>query len=504
VRELPRIAAVVAVTVLVGVVSFLLLPQPEGLNVRSKLAAAFGSGQGATGSSTADGQPAPRDAAAYQGGSLDLRSRGALPGDPMLLVPDASPPLWRGDVLVDYDGTSWSSGSPALTPEPAVPELSVPPGPDDVTGAGATTRTDTVQRLAGFTGLVVAPGRIVSLQVDARTLQTGHSVRIWTDAVDAGTGSYTVTSERPAATPAQLRQAGGPDQVEMANLELPGALPGRVVDLARQVTGTATTRYDKVRAVEAYLAANERYQLDSPVPAAGEDAVDDFLFVSHRGFCEQFASAETVLLRSVGVPARLVTGLAYGQAAPDGQRLFRASDSHAWVEVWYPGTGWVSSDPTAGASLAQDETGTSPMALLKRALSSWGGRLLLAVGLVLLATLLALGARALGRRRRPARATVGSSGAATGPLLAAFARLERALADAGRPRRPSDSLRDLAWRLPRNEATQRALASLERAVYGSRPLAADEALAAEQELDRLAEEVLAGAEGVNVPGGTLR
>jgi hypothetical protein len=372
-----------------------------------------------------------------------------------------------------------------------------------VTGAGATTRTDTVQRLAGFTGLVVAPGRVVSLQVDARTLQTGHSVRIWTDTVEDGTGSYTVTSEQPAATPSVLRQASGPDQVEVVNLELPGALPGRVGDLARQLTGAAQTRYDKVKAVEAYLAANERYQLDSPVPAAGEDAVDDFLFVSHRGFCEQFASAETVLLRSVGVPARLVTGLAYGQASSAGQRVFRASDSHAWVEVWYPGTGWVPSDPTAGASLAQDVPGSSPMALLKRALASWGGRLLLAVGLVLLAGVLALAARAL-RRRRPVHVTVGSPGAAAGPLLAAFARLERALAETGSPRRPSDSLRDMAWRLPRSAATQHALATLERAVYGSRPPAAAEALAAEEELDRLAEEVRAGAEGVNAGSGTLR
>jgi hypothetical protein len=147
------------------------------------------------------------------------------------------------------------------------------------------------------------------------------------------------------------------------------------------------------------------------------------------------------------------------------------------------------------------------MTLLKQALASWGGRLLLAAGLLLLAGALALGGRALGRRRRPARRSRGAAGAAAGtagPLLAAFARLERALAATGRPRRPSDSIRDLARRLPRSEATVRALAALERAVYGSRPPPAEEARAAEQELDRLAQEVLSGADGVNAGGGTLR
>jgi transglutaminase-like putative cysteine protease len=90
------------------------------------------------------------------------------------------------------------------------------------------------------------------------------------------------------------------------------------------------------------------------VPSAHEDSVDEFLFRSHEGFCEQFASAETVLLRSVGVPSRLVTGYAYGStdAADPGRRLFTDADAHAWVEVYYPGLDWSPSDPTAGSTLA--------------------------------------------------------------------------------------------------------------------------------------------------------
>ena len=84
------------------------------------------------------------------------------------------------------------------------------------------------------------------------------------------------------------------------------------------------------------------------MPAEGVDAVDDFLFVSQRGFCEQIASALTVMLRSQGVPARLATGYLPGERdRVSGVWKVRASDAHAWVEVWFPETGWEAFDPTA-------------------------------------------------------------------------------------------------------------------------------------------------------------
>jgi hypothetical protein len=92
--------------------------------------------------------------------------------------------------------------------------------------------------------------------------------------------------------------------------------------------------------------------LASPLPPAGHDAVDDFLFSSHRGFCEQFASAEVMLLRSVGVPARLVVGFAHGDTSSQpGKRIMRGVDAHAWVQVWYRDVGWIDSDPTASSVL---------------------------------------------------------------------------------------------------------------------------------------------------------
>ena len=133
-------------------------------------------------------------------------------------------------------------------------------------------------------------------------------------------------------------------------------MPTRVRVLAQRLTRRATTVEAKVSAIEDYLHAHERYRLDSPVPDADEDAVDDFLFESHEGFCEHFASAEAVLLRAVGVPTRMVTGFAGGSLEGTG-RVLRGSDAHAWVQVHLGDGRWMWSDPTAGAALAEDRDG---------------------------------------------------------------------------------------------------------------------------------------------------
>jgi hypothetical protein len=106
------------------------------------------------------------------------------------------------------------------------------------------------------------------------------------------------------------------------------------------------------------------------VPPAGVDAVDDFLFGSRRGFCEQIATALAVMLRSRGVPARLATGYVPGERdRVTGLWKVRASDAHAWVEVWFPETGWQAFDPTADVPLAGDAARPSVGAELAGALA---------------------------------------------------------------------------------------------------------------------------------------
>lgn len=131
----------------------------------------------------------------------------------------------------------------------------------------------------------------------------------------------------------------------------------------------------------------------------------------------------------------------------------RARNSHAWVEVWYPGVGWVASDPTASAALAQDGSLWSQLASwVDRSLVTAGGRVQLAVGL-LVALVAGAVVTAVVRRRSRARTDRQRddgqllSGRA-GPLLAAFRRLDSVLSREGRQRRPQESITDLGRRLP--------------------------------------------------------
>jgi hypothetical protein len=240
-----------------------------------------------------------------------------------------------------------------------------------------------------------------------------------------------------------------------------------VRNLATALAGTATDPRDVASSIETYLRSNESYTLDSRVPGAKEDAVDAFLFRDHQGFCEQFASAETILLRAAKVPARLVTGLADGHLNGQGGRDYLASDLHAWVEFWVPGTGWVSSDPTAGAPLVIN---TSWSHRFHKALD----KLLAAIPfgrLGLVAILLAVGALVtffvVRRRRRVVPMTVAGVAVAYGPAAAAYRRLQRRLAANGQARLPQETVRDHAARLGADPALTEALAVVEHEVFAA-------------------------------------
>jgi hypothetical protein len=285
------------------------------------------------------------------------------------------------------------------------------------------------------------------------------------------------------------------DPVRPADLVLP-AMPARVRDLAWRLTRDAPTVEAKVSAVEAYLHAHVRYDLDSPVPDDGEDAVDDFLFESQEGFCEHFASAEAVLLRIVGVPTRIVTGFAGGQPR-GGERVLRGSDAHAWVQVDVGGGHWVWTDPTAGAVPAEDHDPAS-------ALAGWlrGHRWPLLAVLAVSGLAGAL-AWSLARRARQRRAAA-LAAAAPPPVkvLAAFGRLESALARTPLARGPAvpvtDWTRELARGLPAAAAgpggrdlLHAASDVVQRVLYDRGPVRDGEALQAVDDLAALTAVALA-------------
>ncbi len=160
---------------------------------------------------------------------------------------------------------------------------------------------------------------------------------------------YQVTWAVPKATPEELGQAGTkyPDWIAQRYLQLPATLPDKVKQLSATITANASTPYDKAQNIMIYLLMRYPYNRDVPGPPENEDYVDYFLFSRPEGFCEHFASAMTVMLRSVGVPARFVVGYMGGSWNKGLQGYeVKEKDYHAWVEVYFPGYGWVQFDPT--------------------------------------------------------------------------------------------------------------------------------------------------------------
>jgi hypothetical protein len=215
------------------------------------------------------------------------------------------------------------------------------------------------------------------------------------------------------------------------------------------VRGHTATEYDTVMALVAYLQQHYRYSLQVGHAQAGIDPVDQFLFLDKFGYCEQFATAATLMLRSLGIPARLVTGYSTGDYDPVlNQTIVREKDAHAWVEAWFPGDGWVPVDPTPGfaglpATQFPDRWAASGLARLiphltigapPVVLASLGSLGVIPVG-VAIAVVIVLAYAWLRRwRRRRGIAAVGPPG--SNDLLRLYDRLQRR---AGRRRAPPET-----------------------------------------------------------------
>jgi len=153
-----------------------------------------------------------------------------------------------------------------------------------------------------------------------------------------------------APTVRLLRGSGReyPSWVVERYLQLPDHLPRRIRDLAGKIAADANTPYDQVVAVTHYLRSNYQYQPVVSAPPPDYDPLDWFLFEDRQGFCNYYATAEVILLRYLGIPARLAVGYAQGEADPEKPAyLVRQADSHAWPEVYFVGVGWVEFEPTA-------------------------------------------------------------------------------------------------------------------------------------------------------------
>jgi transglutaminase-like putative cysteine protease len=289
----------------------------------------------------------PQDAYAGMSGLSDTMAPGNLS---RLVLSDAtafraefqreSPPqrllYWRGPVLWDFDGRTWSVGPHLLEPFRA-------PG-----GGGASYAYS----------VVLEPHNRHWLFALETAASLPEGTRFSTDGL--------VVSLLPVRSRMRYALSSIADAVPHADerasllaraLRLPPGFNPRAAALAREWRAAASSEAEVLAHAIAFLRAG-RYSYTLEPPLLGEHSVDDFLFDSRAGFCEHFSSAFVFLMRAAGVPARVVMGYQGGDSNPvDRIMTVRQSDAHAWAEVFLRGRGWIRVDPTAVSAPGRLETG---------------------------------------------------------------------------------------------------------------------------------------------------
>jgi transglutaminase-like putative cysteine protease/uncharacterized protein (DUF58 family) len=473
----PGAVPAIAVSVVLGLVAFLVLPLGSAPTVGTSL---LGQRQRTTDPS----QEAALRMPSYFGDSMDLSARGRLPDTVAFTVEPGAPPLWRAQTHAWVVDGVWSSRPLRDTLISSDGAVTLPTDPSEA-GAPAGDPRDYAVRPTGVS-MLVAPGPPLAVTGEVVLEQQQTTAFV----IDSGLAPYAVSAVPRESVDALTRSGTGSDADDPAWTSLDPTTTVRTQELARTITAGTTDRVQQVRAVEAWLRANVRYQLDAPLPPDDQNAVDFLLFDSLAGFCEHFAAAETILLRSLGVPARIATGYAVTGEVTDGEgwTVVRDSDAHAWVEVWIEGHGWVTSDPTAGSALLDPSADPS---LLERLRDLWSrlwaddaGRRLLAVGLVVLASVGTAVALLVRRRRSaygaPARGSVRS---ATVEPLAAFARLRAALGADGHAFVPGDGVAEVRLVVGDDPELLAALDVVERTLYDRAMPSAQQRLATAALLD---------------------
>jgi protein-glutamine gamma-glutamyltransferase len=252
---------------------------------------------------------------------------------------------WRGDALTHFDGRQWINLAPnwALVGVYERRDLKAP----EQRPPGRYITYEVRLDIDGAKALFMAGApQVVSMNYEYLESSDTGGYRLPERIPEGFTyGVYSLLEEPPEMGEAVFETAVLSADSRARNLELPKLDP-RIASLARSLTAGATTDIARARAIERRLRSDYTYSLDMPLSEPA-DPLSDFLFTRRRGYCEYFASSMAVMLRSIGIPARLATGFQSGiYNSLTGFWVVRASDAHAWVEAWLPGRGWTTFDPT--------------------------------------------------------------------------------------------------------------------------------------------------------------
>jgi len=295
---------------------------------------------------------------------VDLGTIGSVKQDPQIVMrvelPD-QPAIekdrlyLRGLAYDQYNGRSWSHSGTRRRSLSLVADgtfLARPAGSRPLGSRSGTIRQDILLETLDTAVLFAVPfaelvsGEFLTVQADAMGglhLPFPPSSRI----------RYSVTSQVPQLVENERTASvlAYPDSIRSHYLQVP-LESQHVAELAHRVIQQATTPFGQTLAIQQHLLDNYRYSLEGDT-ATLSHPLEEFLFTRKTGYCEHYATAMVVMLRTVGIPARLVTGfLATEWNEYGGYFTVRQRDAHAWVEVYFPQSGWVTMDPTPSVSAA--------------------------------------------------------------------------------------------------------------------------------------------------------
>jgi transglutaminase-like putative cysteine protease len=434
--------------------------------------------------------------------------------------------LWRTRVLDSWNGRGWtareveeqtstymSTGRVRVHPPQGIAESDYPPDQyefllpkdPDLTQSvpGRQVHQQMIVRTPLTQYLPAAP-RPVELRFTFEQIQVQDSGVMTSRAFLQPGATFEVVSEIRDPTPAQL-QAAPPVDVNTfehpAYLDVPNNFD-RVVNLARRITRGEPTPFDKARAIQGWLEQNCPYTLHEEAAPSGQDSVDYYLFTTKEGACDLVGSAMALMCRAVGIPARVAVGYSH-DVRDEATTAFHVTqaDAHLWVELYYPGYGWVTVNP---APTPRQTPSTVAGTLANRVRRMWRslarGGLSTTLALLLITALVGVGAHSLNdslrvrmRLRRAEQQMLRSDDAALViPLL--YRRMCELLARHGWPRPPTATpheylaqLRD-APTAPPIQAQEAAATVTDRFTaicYGAQPLAPSDVEDTRQRLNEL-------------------
>lgn len=315
-------------------------------------------------------------------------------GHQVLAVQARTPEYWKAEDLDTFNGYAWIGGSE--TPQGPLP-------PPDATSARRWTQRIKVTILGLATTDVIAAGYAAEPSPLTGGLGQGTDPGTWIAGQTLGPGtSYEVSTYSPNPSPRQLLtdgrdypaaplaadltltlpEAGIPvgvsPQVQFPtfhsslppSVSVPSSVPNATsmvlgspyaaaYRLARTLAGQATSPYAFVAAVKRFLSEGYAYDQNPPI---GRYPLENFLFSSKQGYCQQFSGAMALLLRMGGIPARVASGFTSGTYDRAQHRWIVSDiDAHAWVEVWFPRYGWVRFDPTPTSAPARGGVAAPPI-----------------------------------------------------------------------------------------------------------------------------------------------